>query len=410
MNRNSLSAFFTLLVITITVPPVVFADTKVFEREYVYLAGEIDSKISSRVIALEQVKRLLLEEMGTALMSETVVTNGQLTKDEIITFARGIVKTTIIEEHWDGKSFKLNARIEADPEEVAKYIKGVLTDQKKAKELAGDSKQTRKLIDAIETLKTELREKPDHEKLKRYEDAVASLTTFELLKSTFERVGEIKEDENGKIQDKAKVREAIDALDKFLSKIPDLSSILQLRGLLYLNGLNDYGRSIADFDAALKYNNWNIKGVTVKETEPEEIPGLHTDILKFKAYAQLKLGKYLDCIATIEKALNIRPNGFVFNDPWKLDDFDHLVKKYPKDFRTWLYRGVYLSSKYYENKKNKDLAISDFLKALKLNNRYPFTFFSIADTFTHLTISECTQNLPMTLDTSKKLLSILIRL
>ena len=37
-----------------------FAETKVFVEEYTYQASEADSKISSRVIALEQVKRKLL--------------------------------------------------------------------------------------------------------------------------------------------------------------------------------------------------------------------------------------------------------------------------------------------------------------------------------------------------------------
>lgn len=382
MNRNFLRALLSQLIITILMPPVVFAATKIFEREYVYLAGEIDSKISSRVIALEQVKRLLLEELGTALISETAITSGQLTKDEIITFARGIVNTTIIEEHWDGKSFKLKARLEADPDEVTKYIKGVLTDQKRAKELAGDSKQTRKLIESIETLKTELRENPDKEKLKQYEEAVENLATFEMLKNAIELVGRIKEDENGKVHDKSKVREAIGLIDKVLSRVPDFSSLFQIRGILFLYGLNDYERAIADFDAALKYNKWNIKGLTDKVTEPEEVPGLNADILKLKAYSQLKLGKYIGCMANIEKALNVRPNGFVFSYPWKLDDFDLLVKKYPKDFRSWLYRGIFFST-FFEKENNNGLSLRDFQKALKLNNRYPFTYFSIADRYSN---------------------------
>lgn len=41
----------------------VFAKLVIFEREYTYEASEADSKLSCRVIALEQVKRLLLEEL-----------------------------------------------------------------------------------------------------------------------------------------------------------------------------------------------------------------------------------------------------------------------------------------------------------------------------------------------------------
>lgn len=42
-----------------------FSEMKTFIREYAYDAGEMDSNISCRAIALEQVKRLLLEELGT---------------------------------------------------------------------------------------------------------------------------------------------------------------------------------------------------------------------------------------------------------------------------------------------------------------------------------------------------------
>ncbi len=42
-----------------------FAEVKVFEREYTYQASEVDSKLSSRTISLAEVKRLLLEELGT---------------------------------------------------------------------------------------------------------------------------------------------------------------------------------------------------------------------------------------------------------------------------------------------------------------------------------------------------------
>jgi hypothetical protein len=57
------------------------AETKTFIKEYTYQASEFDSKASSRILALEQVKRLLLEELGTYLESSTEIRNYQLTKD-----------------------------------------------------------------------------------------------------------------------------------------------------------------------------------------------------------------------------------------------------------------------------------------------------------------------------------------
>src|SRR5665647_2595889 len=79
-----------------------FAETKIFIKEYTYHAGDEDSKNSSRTIALREVKRLLLEELGTYLESQTEVKNFQMTKDQITTLTAGIVSTEVIDEKCDG--------------------------------------------------------------------------------------------------------------------------------------------------------------------------------------------------------------------------------------------------------------------------------------------------------------------
>jgi hypothetical protein len=78
----------------------VFAETRTFIKEYKYQASEDDSRNSSRVIALREVKRLLLEELGTYLESETEVRNFQLTRDQITMLTAGIVQTEIVAEKW----------------------------------------------------------------------------------------------------------------------------------------------------------------------------------------------------------------------------------------------------------------------------------------------------------------------
>jgi len=86
-----------------------FAQTRVFVEEYTYQASEADSRLSSRVMALEQVKRILLEKLGTYLESETEVKNFQLTKDQIVILSAGIVRAEIVEERWDGKTYYLKS-------------------------------------------------------------------------------------------------------------------------------------------------------------------------------------------------------------------------------------------------------------------------------------------------------------
>lgn len=127
-----------------------------FVREYTYIAGEADSKLSSRIIALEQVKRLLLEELGTYLISNTIVSDSRLTKDEIVTYTAGAVVTVILEERWDGQTYFLKAKIKSDADDVARSIALIRQDQEKTAELEKLKKQANESLLEIERLKQQL--------------------------------------------------------------------------------------------------------------------------------------------------------------------------------------------------------------------------------------------------------------
>jgi hypothetical protein len=83
------------------------AQEKTFIREYTHKAGDADSKITSRAIALNQVKRILLEEVGVYLEStfeiekkETSKEYKELTNNQITSITAGITETKIIEEKY----------------------------------------------------------------------------------------------------------------------------------------------------------------------------------------------------------------------------------------------------------------------------------------------------------------------
>jgi hypothetical protein len=100
-------ALISFLVISF-ISSVALAETKTFIKEYTYKASDEDSKHSSRVIALREIKTALLEELGTYLESKTEVKNFQLTLDQITTLTAGIVQTELVNETWDGKKYWLN--------------------------------------------------------------------------------------------------------------------------------------------------------------------------------------------------------------------------------------------------------------------------------------------------------------
>ena len=98
-----------LLVVVLSFARMAPAEKKTFVKEYTYHASDIDSKVTSRSIALEQVKRMLLEELGTYLIAETEAKNFQLTKDKVTVLTAGTVRTEILAEKWDGLTYYLKA-------------------------------------------------------------------------------------------------------------------------------------------------------------------------------------------------------------------------------------------------------------------------------------------------------------
>jgi hypothetical protein len=125
-------------------------------RDYSYQASEADNKSSSRTIALEQVKRLLLEELGTYVISVTEVKDFEVTKDKIITFTAGIVNTIVLEEKWDGRTYYLKAKISADTDVLAKEIERVQRNQDQSYQLEAMKKRTDEALKEIEDLRKEV--------------------------------------------------------------------------------------------------------------------------------------------------------------------------------------------------------------------------------------------------------------
>ena len=61
--------FHVYFLATMCFSNIAIADEQTYLREYTYQASEADSKISARAIALQEVKRILLSELGTHVSS-----------------------------------------------------------------------------------------------------------------------------------------------------------------------------------------------------------------------------------------------------------------------------------------------------------------------------------------------------
>ena len=156
MKSSPSRMIFIFFLLVLFIPKLTLAETKTFIKEYTYRASEDDSRNSSRVIALREVKRLLLEELGTYLESETEVKNFQLTKDQITTLTAGIVQAEIVTEKWDGSVYWLKAKIMADANNVVQSINELRKNREKTKELEAIRRRAEELMRENEHLRKEL--------------------------------------------------------------------------------------------------------------------------------------------------------------------------------------------------------------------------------------------------------------
>jgi hypothetical protein len=177
MKKCILFIITSMIMIPLILAGNALAELKTFVKEYTYQASEFDSKASCRTIALEQVKRLLLEELGTYLENNTEVKNFELTKDKITALTAGIVQTQVFDEKWDGKSYWLKAEVKADPENVAKSIDHLRKDQKKSDDLEEKVKKHDEALKEIDKLRNDIALlKNDIEAQENFNKSIATLT------------------------------------------------------------------------------------------------------------------------------------------------------------------------------------------------------------------------------------------
>lgn len=287
-----ITATLTVFVLLALSSGVSYAKQLEFIREYTYAAGEADSKISCRAIALEQVKRLLLEELGTYLVSSTSVKDAQLSKDEIITYTAGAVVTHIMEERWDGRTYFLKAKIKADDNDVVKSINAIRHNQENMLALEKLREEKSAALKEIERLKKELEVSSKNEAAsgqgathvstlrRKYDQAVVEITAQEYLEQGIA------------LRNNHKYDLAVEAYNQAQKAAPLWPRPYIGRGmtLLRMNTTEKTTRALEDFERAL-------------QLDPE-----NAIALSYHGVALVILGKKQKGFEALEQAINRAPD------------------------------------------------------------------------------------------------------
>jgi tetratricopeptide (TPR) repeat protein len=395
LNKTNAILAVVGLIASLLSTTIASAENTTFTKEYTYMASDIDSKVSSRAIALEQVKRALLEQLGTYLISETEINNYHLTKDQITTLTAGIVSTEVIDERRDGRTYYLKAKIAADPKEVAKSINAVRTDVQKSKDLENSKNKAEEAMREIERLKKELKLVKGNTTIQReYTNAIKYLSATDWF------------DKGEAFLQSNNLHAAIDAYDKAIELNPQFVEAYNNRGVAY-GKLGSHQQAFDDFNKAIELNPINSMGYFNRGTAYGELGNPQQAINDFNKAIELnprfveaynnrgaaygKLGNYQQAITDHNKALELNPTsaeaynnrgrdyGALGNHQQALNDFNKGIELNPKDAWAYTSRGY----AYYKLGNNQQ-AISDYNKAIELNPKDAGTYYNRGNVYFNL--------------------------
>jgi TPR repeat protein len=88
-----------ILLATLALPTVTFAEIQTFTATHTYILGDHDSKDDARQRCLLETKRKILEQAGVYIESASEVKDLQLTKDKITSFAAAVMHVTDTKEN-----------------------------------------------------------------------------------------------------------------------------------------------------------------------------------------------------------------------------------------------------------------------------------------------------------------------
>lgn len=172
-----------------------FAAIKTIEESCEYVMGDNDTKLDAKRLCLIEGKRKILERVGTYIESGTTVLNFSLTKDEIKTYAAGLIKTDIVSEQttFNGQNTVMHMKISADVD--TSFFEAKMLEIHKDKDLAAKynkmAEEYKNIERQIRELQNKLRIDSDSASVEKArierEDAFSKLSALEKVKEDIKR-------------------------------------------------------------------------------------------------------------------------------------------------------------------------------------------------------------------------------
>ena len=360
-----ITLFFFLIFLFI--PEFLFAGTKAFIKEYRYQASEDDSRNSSRVIALREVKRLLLEELGTYLESETEVKNFQLTRDQITTFTAGIVQTEIVNEKWDGHVYWLKAKITADSDKVVQSINELRDDREKKRDLDTIRRKSDELLRENDRLRKELASMKDGDRDAQkaaYDKSIKELSAADWLEKGYAA------------KNSRDFKGATEAYGHAIELDPKNTMAYFARAILQ----RDKNLAMQDFNKLLAIEPKDSESYLVRAWTYRELENRDLALQEFGKAIGAASGVKKEADAYYERGMFYYTHAMGKSEDIYLaiQDSSRAIELDPKDSDKYFYRAnMYISL------RQPDLAVQDFNKAIEVNPKDCFSYIGLGNILVH---------------------------
>ena len=136
------------------------AAENVYTADATYTGGDADTPAIAEQRALDEARRRALEQAGVFIQSMTIVSNNQVTKDEVMMLTAGIVKTIIVKQSrtLNGNSIDYYARVNCtiDDAEIKRIQEQAVSNKELLKQLAAAKDDYQKIKLDNERLQAQL--------------------------------------------------------------------------------------------------------------------------------------------------------------------------------------------------------------------------------------------------------------
>jgi tetratricopeptide (TPR) repeat protein len=337
----------------------VYSQDKTFVKEYTYKASEADSKVSCRAIATNQLRSMLLNELGVYVESNQLLKtneiagkNSQDFAENISTISAGITKLDILGETWNGETFWMKAAITVDTTSLQESLKRISEDRQKVRELE-ELKQrltdaNQKLAELTQALNTQKEEAAKSALTEKYNTKVNEISASNSMYSA-----------KAKFESK-EYPQAIEDFDKVIALDPTYALAYAYRGHAKVK-LKNYTGAIEDFNKAVEFRpTFDVAYVDrgYAKSFAGDLEGAKDDFTH-----AIKISPHYTIAYASRGEISLR----LKNYQAAIEDFDFVIHYAPKYANAYLNRGI---AKNYMGME----ACSDWNQAAKLDCTEAFDF------------------------------------